>query len=340
MTRPEIDGGCLAGVNLPVLRGAYNHDLAPNLRYPDWGCEFSPLWAFRYLALCRLLGLGAVRIWLCEDGEGVRTDRAGRAEGVLPELLDAVSAVQDGAELLGLKLAWTFLDGNAWRRNGDVLTGLVAGDRGEALRFAERVAAPVAARLRPATTFALEVLNEPESVSGEVLGPDGLPWETIVASIRVVRGVLHEALPGVPVTCGTQAVFLPGLLAGVGPGREGDAPVDAVDLHVYHPDGGLPSREDLPVDIGSLPLWAGECGLSHRGAPNSSGYLVHYLYNAAALGYRAVFLWKLEGDEHLVRRAPVTGAQPGTEAFSVTAVGAEVRDLLTSDEWAALRRRG
>jgi hypothetical protein len=147
--------------------------------------------------------------------------------------------------------------------------------------------------------------------------------------------VLHEALPGVPVTAGTQAVFLPGLLAGVEPGREVEtAPVDAVDLHVYHPDGGLPSREDLPVGIGELPLLAGECGLSHRGAPDRSSYLIHYLYNARALGYRAAFLWKLEGAEHLVRREQVAGAAEGTEAFSVTALGAEVRDLLTR-EWGA-----
>lgn len=335
MTASETVGGCLAGVNLPVLRDAYTHDLAPNPRLPDWSCDFSPTWAFRYLALCRSLGLDAVRIWLCEGGEGVRTDRQGRADGVMPELLDAVAAVQDGASLLDLRLYWTLLDGNAWRREGDALTGQVAADLDAATRFAERVAAPIARALRPELTFALEVFNEPESLSAEVHGPDGLPWETIAASITAIRGVLHQALPGVPITCGTQAVFLPGLLAGLEPGREAEtAPVDAIDLHVYHPDGGLPPREDLPVDIGELPLWAGECGLSHRGAPDSSGYLIHYLYNARALGYRAAFLWKLEGDQHLVRREQVADAGEGTEAFAVTALGAAVRDLLTR-EWGA-----
>lgn len=327
--------GCLAGVNLPVLRDAYAHDLAPNPRLPAWGCDFTPTWAFRYLALCRSLGMGAVRIWLCEGGEGVRVDARGLVESVRPELLDAIAVLQDGAALLGLRLYWTLLDGNAWRREGDRLTGQVAADPDAAARFAERVAAPIARALRPELTFALEIYNEPESLSAEVHGADGLPWETIVASIATVRGVLHQAIPGVPITCGTQAVFLPGLLAGVAPGRELEtAPVDAIDLHVYHPDGGLPSREDLPVGIGALPLWAGECGLSHRGAPDRPGVLIHYLYNARALGYRAVFLWKLEGDQHLVRREPVAGAGEGTEAFSVTALGAEVRDLLTR-EWGA-----
>ena len=52
---------------------------------------------------------------------------------------------------------------------------------------------------------------------------------------------------------GARSWILPGLLAD---GWQ-DSPVDAIDLHVYHPDGGLPSREDLPVHIGDLPLWAG-----------------------------------------------------------------------------------
>ena len=258
----------LAGINLPVLASAYNHDLAPNERYPGWPCEFRPVLAYRYLAVCRSLGFRAVRLWLCEDGEGVRLDRRGRPVGPMPELLDAVRAIQEGAGLLGLRLYWTLLDGNAWKRNGDALTGRVAADSGEARRFAELVAAPLAAELSPDTTVALEAINEPESLSAEVVGPGGLSWEKIVASVRVLREVLHEAGPGLPVTCGTQAVFLPGLLADLAAGAS--APVDAVDLHVYHPDGGLPSREDLPVDIGELPLLAGECGLSDRGEAGRS----------------------------------------------------------------------
>ncbi len=323
-----MDPPFLAGVNLPVLGGAYNHDLAPNARYPGWPCEFRPVQAYRYLAVCRSLGFRGVRLWLCEDGEGVRLDGRGRPAGPAPELLDAVRAIQDGAGLLDLRLYWTLLDGNSWRRNGDALTGRIAADRGEARRFAELVAAPLAAELRPEATVALEAVSEPESLSAEVVGPEGLSWETIVASVRVMREVLHQARPGVPVTCGTQAVFLPGLLADLAAG--GDAPVDAVDLHVYHPDGGLPSRADLPVDIGELPLLAGECGLSDRGAPGRSSYLLHYLYNARALGYGAAFLWKLEGEEHLV--TTTGGADPSRARFASTPLGDQARRLLV-DEW-------
>lgn len=317
---------CLAGVNLPVLRGAYDHDLAPNERSPDWGCEFTPTWAFRYLSMCKLLGFGAVRLWLCENSEGIITDRRGLPAEVMPELLEAISVIQDGAELLGVKLYWTLLDGNAWRRNGDELTGRVIADLGETRRFADRIAAPIARAIDREIAFSFEVLNEPESLSTEVHGAKGLPWEIIVTAIKTLRDVIHQELPGVPVTAGTQAIFLPGLLADIDAG----APVDAVDLHVYHPDGGLPAREELPVDIGDLPLWAGECGLSHRGDQGRSEYLLHYLYNARKLGYRAAFLWKLEGDEHLVRRSQIPKAPEGTEGFLMTPLGGEVQHLLTT----------
>jgi hypothetical protein len=317
-------------VNLPVLWGAYNHDLAPNERYPGWGCAFSPLRAFRSLSICKVLGFGAVRIWLCEDGEGIRADRSGRPIGVEPRLLESIRTIQDGARLLGQKVYWTLLDGNAWRRNGDELTGRVAAEAAEARRFAEVVAAPIAAELASETTFGLEVMNEPESVSSEVVGPDGIAWEAIVASIREVRDVIHQARPGIAVTCGTQAVFLPGLLADLAAGA--DAPVDAVDIHVYHADGGLPARQDLPVDISGLPLLAGECGLAEGGGPSGSDALLHYLHNGRKLGYEALFLWKLEGREHLVVRGEVAGAEPGTWGFALTSLGGRVQHLLTT-EW-------
>ena len=101
--------------------------------------------------------------------------------------------------------------------------------------------------------------------------------------------------------------------------------VDAVDLHVYHPTGGLPSRADLPVDIGSLPLWAGECGCLESGDDDAQHQL-NYLFNARTLGYDAAFLWKLQGARHLVRvreRAATDGWR-----FETTALGGKVQDLL------------
>lgn len=317
---PADSPGFLAGVNLPVLLDQYNHDLAGNERFPEWGDGLPPIVGFRYLAMCRVLGFGAVRIWLCEDGEGIRLSEDGMPCGVSERLLESVRRIQQGARVAGLRICWTLLDGNSWRHSRDGLASLVMGDIDASRRFAEHVAAPMADVLDPGLTFALEIVNEPESLSSEVRGADGLPWSRITRSLREIRRVLHDVRPGVPITAGTQAVFLPGLLA------DGwrDAPVDAVDLHVYHEDGGLPAPGDLPVDIGELPLWAGECGTSHRAESGGSRYLLHYLWGGRRLGYRAVFLWKLE--EHLVRWRALPD-RPG-EGFEVLPLGAEARHLL------------
>ena len=316
--------GLLCGVNLPVIAGQYNHDLAPNERFPEWG-DGEPLVAgYRHLAMSRWLGFEAVRIWLCEDCEGITTDRRGRPNGVRSELLDAVTALQDGARLAGLRLYWTLLDSNSWQHSRDELTREIAGDVGASRRFAEVVAAPLAERMDPAVTFALEIFNEPESLSDEVEERDGHPWPRLVSSIRTIREVLHEALPGVPITSGTQPVFLPGLLAD----GAADSPVDAIDLHVYHPDGGLPPREDLPVDIGDLRLWAGECGTSEDAEPERTEYLLHYLWGARELGYEAAFLWKLDGE--LTRWRRTEGR--GTDGFELLPLGEKARNLLTV-EW-------
>jgi len=320
--------GFFAGINLPVLMGAYNHDLAPNQAYHDWGHEFGPLLGCRYLSICRVLGFAAVRIWLCENREGIRTDRQDHIVGTAPELLDAVACLQEGAAVAGLQLYWSLLDGNSFSQNGDRLTRRIASDPDQAARFAERVVSPLAAAMDPQVTFAVETVSEPENLSRQVLPEAGVPWERITQSVRTMRDALHAGLSGVPVTCGVEPAYLPGLLGGAKAGS--DAPVDAVDLHFYHPDGGLPSREDLPVDIGDLPLWAGECGLSHRHGQKSPRYLLHYLYNARELGYRAAFLWKLEGAEHLVERRPESLHQK--DLFEPTDLGGEVQHLLR-EEW-------
>jgi hypothetical protein len=320
---PSPSDRFVAGVNLPVLQDDYNHDLAPNERFPDWGDGHDPIVGYRYLAMCRELGFDAVRIWLCEDGEGVVSAGPGPLDiRVRSRLTDSLDVLQEGARLAGLQLYWTLLDANAWQHSRHELTRDVAASTDAARRFAERIAAPLVERMDPAVTFAIEVFNEPEVLSQEVIGDEGLAWPTITASIRAVREVVHQARPGVLVTSGSQPVFLPGLFA------DGGAPVDAIDLHVYHHDGGLPSREDLPVDIGDLPLWAGECGTSDQAEPGRTDYLIHYLFNARALGYEAAFLWRLE--DHLVRWKRHEDREG--HGFELLPLGNHVRHLLR-DEW-------
>jgi hypothetical protein len=87
------------------------------------------------------------------------------------------------------------------------------------------------------------------------------------------------------------------------------AGLDAVDVHVYHENGGLPSRADLAsyandprILEADFPLFAGECGIPKTPGSAEEFSLLHYLENADRCGYHAAFLWKLEGD--LVEHAP------------------------------------
>jgi hypothetical protein len=285
----------LFGINLPWFDGAYGHDLAPNEQRPTWPADFRALRAYRPLVEAQALGFEAVRVWLCENGEGIVTE-GGRPARPHPRLLEGIDILQECARLLGIRVYWTLLDGNAWRREGDALTHSILADPEAAARFADAVAAPIARRLAPDVTFGLEVVNEPEALSPSCVKPrtEGVPWEILARSIHRIGDGIRAAQPGTMVTAGTLHPYL-GDLLGPEPG------VDAVDVHAYHPSAGLPSREDLArvsgdrrIVEGSIPLIAGECGIPDDAPPAALPALKNYVYNAERNGYDAAFLWRLE----------------------------------------------
>lgn len=308
----------LFGVNLPWFFGSYGHDLAPNEHHPAWGHQFDAALAERSLQSARAMGFDAVRVWLCEHAEGVVT-RDGRVDAVHPALLTSIDALQGIAARLGLRVYWTLLDANSWKREGDALTHAIVADPDATARFAERVAAPIARALDPSLALALEVLNEPEVMTHECLtaGESSVPWTTIGRALRTIGDATRAERPTLPVTAGTMHVFLPRLWAS-------GAALDAIDVHLYHPDGGLPPPAHLAdyvgderIARGEIPLIAGECGMPDGVDVAEHGRLSNYLHNAARNGYRAAFLWRLEG--LLVRR---------DEEGSLTDAGHRVRDTL------------
>lgn len=310
---------CLIGASVPALLGSYDHDHAPNPHHPDWPVCFTPGLAYRYLAAGRSLGLGALRLWLCENGEGVLLDGDGRIAGVHPDLLEAVRVWQDGARQTGMKLYFSVLDANAWLRNGCSITGAVLGSDEGARRFAEHVLTPLLAVFDPQVLCAVELVNEPEAASSEV-EEGGLGWERLRASLDVLGQAAARRRPELPRLVGSQACFLPGLLGEAAPSW-----LSAIDIHAYHPGGGLPGRADLPATAAALPLWAGEVGASSE-TPDDFGYLVNAIFNGRAQGYQAVFLWKLEG-ELLERRQDARGAP----VFWPTTLGESVRKTMLGD---------
>ena len=281
------------GVNLPWLHGSYGHDLAVNERYPDWGCAFDPETAELPLREAEALGFGAVRIWLCENAEGIIT-RDGRVVGVQPSLIEHARRLEEIAAERSLEVYWTLLDANSWKREGDALTHSILTDPDQTARFAEHVAAPIARSLDPATTFAFEVLNEPEIMTPSCAEP-GEPtvgWDELGPAIHTIGDALRSELKTL-ITAGSMYVYLD-LLWNCG------AHLDAVDVHVYHDNGGLPPLDQLAehagdprIATGEVPVFGGECGLpEEKGVPHAR--LAHYLYNATKDGYAAVFLWRLE----------------------------------------------
>jgi hypothetical protein len=305
----------ILGINLPWFFGAYGHDLAPNERHPTWGSDFDTMRAYRPLIEARELGFDAVRVWLCECGEGIVT-KEGRVAGVHPSLSEAVRVIQECAKLAGLRIYWTLLDGNSWQREGDALTHRVVADAEETARFARLVAAPLARLFDPALTLAVEVVNEPEAMTAECMADSRstpVGWAELGRAVRTIGDALR-AERGALVTAGTMHVFLPKLLGA-------EPRVDAIDLHMYHAAGGLPSREDLVrytrVDaVGALPLIAGECGMPEEQADITP--IENYLYNADSRAYSAAFLWRLEG----------VMVDTGSPERHVTSVGKRVRSVL------------
>ncbi|GAB5547519.1 MAG: hypothetical protein SangKO_072790 [Sandaracinaceae bacterium] len=296
------------GVNLPWLFGSYGHDLAINEHYADWGYAWDEAEAARALAEVKEFGFDAVRIWLCENGEGVVTD-GGAVRGVHPALLSNLARLQEMLAAEGLVAYWTLLDGNSWKREGDALSHAILTDPAQTARFAERVAAPISEALDPALTFALEVVNEPEVMTPECTEAPTASWETLARGIATVGDAFRGRHR---VTSGTMHVFLPSLWAA-------EPRVDAIDVHLYHPQGGLPPRSHLArycedPAVADAFLVAGECGL-----PDEVGgrALLSYLENAVTERYDGVFLWRLEH---------VLVTQDDTRA--ITETGHEVRAVL------------
>ncbi len=290
----DVRSRALRGVNVCYLRGDYGHDLAPNPRFPGWPVSFDPMHAYRPIIEARELGLEAVRLWLCENAEGLLVEGE-RVVGVHDDLFRALDVVQEAAALHGVRLYPCLLDANAWPREGDSITRAILDDADAAARFAERVVAPIAARLDPSLVVALEIVNEPETATSECIEGDSvtpIPWAHLGRAIRIAGDAARAAQP-LLVSAGTGHVFLPSLWR-TEPG------LDLVDLHVYHPNGGLPSRAQLAEYVGdprlldpALPLIAGEAGIPKEDGADDEA-LAHYVYNADALGYAAVFLWELE----------------------------------------------
>ncbi len=273
----------LPGVNLPYFFDAYGHDLAPNAMSGTGPREVDPMRIYRPLLAAHEMGFQAVRLWLCEGGEGILMN-AGTISGVHPVLVESVAIIQECASLCGLRLYWTLLDGHSWERSRDAVSRAILSGRDEARLFADRVAAPLARRLDPRLTLAVEVVNEPEALTaaGDAASDESrLEWEALGAAIKTITDAVRSERGATIVTAGSRRAALPSLWR-VAPG------LDAIDIHL-DPDSPLPPRSEVistlaisPAQAASMPLIAGCCRVDATAI------------DAAGDGYSALFHWRLE----------------------------------------------
>jgi len=235
----------IVGARVGFLRGDYGHDLAENPRFPTWPCTFDPMEAYRPLIEARRAGREAVRLFLCEGGEGVRLGADGAVTGVSERLLHAIEVIQEGAALHGLYLYWSLLDASSVEE-GDAVTGSILAGGDAAARFAERVAAPIAKALDPQRTLALDAVSGATGESAE--------------AVALIGDAVRAEAP-IVITAGASAAHLPAVWRG--------GKLDGVDVR-----GPLATRAELAAALDDprvaeerVPLFAGDAE-----APDAPGY--------------------------------------------------------------------
>ncbi len=193
------------GINLPYFFEDYGHDLAPNVVLAMGPRKVDPMRIYAALLAARERGFRAVRVWLCENAEGILMD-AGVISGAHPVLVESVAIIQECASLSGLRLYWTLLDGHSCRRTGDQVSKAILTMHDETGRFAERVAAPLVRRLDSGLTLAVEVVNEPEALStdGSSSGSSTADWQALGVAIRTIADAVRAEHGRTLVTAGSH----------------------------------------------------------------------------------------------------------------------------------------
>lgn len=289
------------GVNLPWFHGAYGHDLGPNQACPDWPVAFDPGEVERLLDQFAAFGVRLLRIWLFEQGEGLRHSPRGRVEELDVRFLRNLERLCGLLSARGMAVYWTLLDANSPFRNTDRVTYPILTDPGAAEAFCALAAGPVLEVVAP-TAWAIDMCNEPEGIIAGRFGngtPYGVTWPEVTPSLRTIAAAVRRLAPQVRVSVGsgfTEQVnlrdngdFLPLALE-----------LDFLDYHSYKRGRlVLPRTSCLNAATAHLPVVLGELGYGvaaerrtcrnawAKGQEDLSGKL----HQIADRGYEAAFLW-------------------------------------------------
>jgi hypothetical protein len=242
--------------------------------------DIDPMTIYQSLVKARESGYRALRIWLCEGAEGILLDD-GAISGLHPFLVESVAIIQEAASLGGLKLYWTLLDAHSSERTDDPVSRAILKEQDATSRFAELVAAPLAKRLDPRLTLAVEVVNQPEALitSNTSAAEEFAQWQSCGAAINTIGTAIRSEQTGALVTAGSTRRSLWKLWRSA-PG------LDAIDVHATG-SLPLPSRSEIVRELALSPPWA-------ESIPLIGGCLTSAPFPTRHSDYSAIFRWRLE----------------------------------------------
>ena len=256
----------------------------------------------RLLQRTRASGGRALRVWLCEGlaKEGVVWDGT-RPLGLDPAFTSNVQRLIDLARAERVKLYWTLFDGNwpdSWPRGGVEAWrhyNLLANKYGEGALFKERVLGPLVDLMEaaPDVTWGLDLMNEVQGSVKTWMWSDG--WRGARRWIADWTAFVHARAPGVRVTVSSgHHTSCDDVIAG----RFDGLGLDFYDLHVYDDGGRIPRGWALVVHARARgrPLVLGEFGQKSTkvDAALQARVTRRFLQDAARLGFKAAFAWRLE----------------------------------------------
>lgn len=256
----------------------------------------------RILERTRASGGKALRVWLCEGlaKEGVVWDGT-RPLGLDPAFTANVQRLIELARAERVKIYWTLFDGNwpsSWPRDGVEAWrhyNLLCNKYGEGDLFKERVLGPLVDLMEaaPDVTWGLDLMNEVQGSVKTWMWSDG--WRGARRWAADWVAFVHDRAPGVRVTVSSgHHTSADDILAG----RFDGLGLDFYDLHVYSDDGRIPRGWALVVHARAhgKPLVLGEFGQKSTTVDPALQARVTrgFLRDAARLGLRAAFAWRLE----------------------------------------------
>lgn len=281
------------GFNQGWVIGKWGRDLSQDFDATEWR---------RLLQRTRASGGSALRVWLCEGlaKEGVVWDGT-RPLGLDPAFEHNVQRLIDLARVERVKLYWTIFDGNwpdSWPRDGVEAWrhyNVLSNKYGEGDLFRARILGPLVdlMEMSPDVTWGLDLMNEVQGSVRSWMWSDG--WKGARRWIADWTAFVHDRAPGVRVTVSSghhtsASDILAGRFDGLG--------LDFYDLHVYDDAGRIPRAWALATYARARgrPLVLGEFGQkSTKVDPALQARVTRrFLVEAARLGFKAAFAWRLE----------------------------------------------